>query len=78
MSSTACAVSVRFMPAVGSSSRITSAPPAMVMPISSARCSAYESTPAGVSRRRASPIDSMISSPRVRASARAFSRCQNE
>ena len=33
-------VSLRLMPAVGSSSRITSAPPAMVMPISSARCSA--------------------------------------
>ena len=30
---------------------ITSAPPAIVMPISSARCSAYDSTPAGTSRR---------------------------
>ena len=40
ISSTKRAVSLRLMPAVGSSSRITSAPPAIVMPISSARCSA--------------------------------------
>ena len=33
-------VSERLIPAVGSSSKITLAPPAMVMPISSARCSA--------------------------------------
>jgi hypothetical protein len=39
-SSIARAVSERLMPAVGSSSRITLAPPAIVMPISSARCSA--------------------------------------
>jgi hypothetical protein len=39
-SSTTCAVSVRLMPEVGSSSRTTFAPPAMVMPISRARCSA--------------------------------------
>src|SRR6185369_1332225 len=38
--STAWFASVRLMPAVGSSSRMVSAPPAMVMPISSARCSA--------------------------------------
>ena len=30
---------------------MTLAPPAIVMPISSARCSAYVSTPAGTSRR---------------------------
>jgi hypothetical protein len=40
ISSTAWSVSDRLMPAVGSSSMITSAPPAMVTPISSARCSA--------------------------------------
>jgi hypothetical protein len=38
--STARLLSARLMPAVGSSSRITPAPPAIVMPISSARCSA--------------------------------------
>jgi hypothetical protein len=37
---TARSVSAWLMPAVGSSSSMTSAPPATVMPISSARCSA--------------------------------------
>ena len=45
ISSTARLLSARLMPAVGSSSRITSAPPAIVIPISSARCSAYVSRP---------------------------------
>src|SRR5207248_2740640 len=40
MSSTVLSLSWRLIPAVGSSRRITLAPPAMVMPISSARCSA--------------------------------------
>ena len=40
ISATALSVSLWLMPAVGSSSRMISAPPAMVMPISSARCSA--------------------------------------
>ncbi len=47
ISSTAASVSLWLMPAVGSSSRMMSAPPAMVMPISSARCSAQDSSPAG-------------------------------
>ena len=37
---TAWSASLRLIPAVGSSSRMVSAPPAIVMPISSARCSA--------------------------------------
>jgi len=40
ISSTARLVSERLMPAVGSSSISTSAPPAIDTPISSARCSA--------------------------------------
>ena len=40
INSTALSVSLLLMPAVGSSSRMTEAPPAMVIPISSARWSA--------------------------------------
>jgi hypothetical protein len=77
ISATALSVSLWLMPAVGSSSRMVSAPPAMVMPISSA---AARHRTAG--RLKIAPVAKL--QPLQQLIGRAFSsfccpsRCQNE
>src|SRR5208283_3695622 len=74
---TVCSVSLLFIPAVGSSSRTTSAPPPIVTAISSARCSAYLSTPAGTWRRAVRPTRSMSQSARSQTSRSRSIEVQN-